>query len=52
MGSNPLEVSLLRHFRLMCGSEIRFTDFYRDLGWDFKTNIFDLIRVKMGKKSN
>ena len=29
------------------------TDFYRDPGgWDFKTNIFDLIRVKMEKKSN
>ena len=29
------------------------TVFYRDPGgWDFKTNIFDLIRVKMEKKSN
>lgn len=29
MGSNPLEVSLLRHFRLMCGSEIRFIQLYQ-----------------------
>lgn len=29
------------------------TDFYRDPGgWDFVTNAFDLIRVKMVKKSN